>query len=93
MHEEEYHLDPATVRRNDTSAASINEWTGQRMIADEDIADDIEPMEIRPVGNYAIQILWEGGFNQVASFDLLSSLPRLSEQELRQRQSKQSVAK
>lgn len=90
--DEEYYLDPATVRRNDTSAASINEWTGQRMIADEDIADDIEPTEIRPVGNYAIQILWEGGFNQVASFDLLSSLPRLSDEELRQRQSKHHVA-
>ena len=27
--EEEFFLDPAVVRRNDTSAASIDEWTGQ----------------------------------------------------------------
>lgn len=30
--EEEFLLDPAVVRRNDTSAASINEWTGERML-------------------------------------------------------------
>lgn len=29
---QEFLLDPAVVRRNDTSAASINEWTGERMI-------------------------------------------------------------
>eukprot|EP00889_Picochlorum_renovo_P006048 jgi/Picre1/33078/NNA_008404.t1 len=80
-----YYLDPATVRRNDTSAASINEWTGEKMLSDGDIPDDIEPMDIRSVGNYAVQIQWEGGFNQVASFELLSSLPRLSQEELEER--------
>ncbi len=30
--EEEFLLDPAVVRRNDTSAASINEWTGERTL-------------------------------------------------------------
>jgi Mrp family chromosome partitioning ATPase len=81
----EYYVDPATVRRNDTSAASINEWTGEKILSDTDISDYIEPLEIRTVGNYAIQIQWDGGFNQVASFELLSSLPRLSEQDLLQR--------
>lgn len=82
---EEYCLDPAIVRRNDTSAASINEWTGERIISDDDIPDSIEPLDIRTVGNYAIQIQWEGGFNQVASFDLLSTLPRMSLEQLQQR--------
>jgi len=87
VEEAAYYLDPATVRRNDTSAASINEWTGEKMLSDGDIPDDIEPLEIRSVGNYAGQIQWQGGFNQVASFELLSGLPRLSQEELERRRS------
>jgi hypothetical protein len=30
--EQEFLVDPATVRRNDQSAASINEWTGERTL-------------------------------------------------------------
>ena len=62
-------LDPATVRRNDTSAASINEWTGERLSRSDNIADDIRPDTIAPLGNYAVQILWQDGFNQVCCFD------------------------
>ena len=58
-------LDPAHVRRNDTSAASINEWTGEKLNRSENISDDIQPDTIAPLGNYAVQILWQDGFNQV----------------------------
>ncbi|GAB4816276.1 hypothetical protein N2152v2_003322 [Parachlorella kessleri] len=75
--QEEFLLDPATVRRHDTSAASINEWTGEKMLRDEDIPDDVEPTSVTPVGNYAVQITWQDGFNQIAPFELLDSLPRL----------------
>ena len=61
----EFLLDPAVVRRNDTSAKSINEWTGVKMLQDSDIADDIRPESVAPLGNYAVQILWQDGFNQV----------------------------
>ncbi|GAX74930.1 hypothetical protein CEUSTIGMA_g2376.t1 [Chlamydomonas eustigma] len=71
---EEYLLSPVTLRRNDTSATSVNEWTGQRMGRDEDIPVDITPTSINPLGNYAVQINWEDGFSQVASFELLSRL-------------------
>lgn len=30
--EQDFLLDPATVRRNDQSASSINEWTGERTL-------------------------------------------------------------
>ena len=60
-------LDPAHVRRNDTSAASINEWTGEKLSRSENISDDIRPDTIAPLGNYAVQILWQDGFNQVCS--------------------------
>ena len=63
-------LDPAHVRRNDTSAASINEWTGEKLSKSDNVADDIQPDTIAPLGNYAVQILWQDGFNQVQSAQL-----------------------
>lgn len=62
---EEFMLHCAMVRRNDTSAASVNEWTGERTLRDEDIPEDIEPASINALGNYAVQITWQDGFNQV----------------------------
>jgi DUF971 family protein len=61
----EFYLHPAVVRRNDTSARSINEWTGERTLRDEDVAEDVEPASVQPLGNYAVQITWQDGFNQV----------------------------
>lgn len=93
-------LSAAVVRRNDTSAVSINEWTGpprpfvhpkgswgadhrppctpgQKMLDDSTIPDDIRPADIQPLGNYAVQITWEDGHNQVAAYDLLETLERM----------------
>lgn len=72
-----FYLQPAVVRRHDTSARSINEWTGETLGAG-DVSDDIKPISVSPVGNYAVQIQWEDGFNQIASFDLLRSLMPMS---------------
>lgn len=60
----EFALAPAVVRRNDTSARSVNEWTGEKMLRDSDVLDDIEPASVQPLGNYAVQITWQDGFNQ-----------------------------
>lgn len=70
----EFALHPATVRRNDTSARSVNEWSGQRMLRDEDVPDTVVPASIKPVGNYAVQIKWQDGLSQVAPYELLDSL-------------------
>ncbi len=58
------------VRRNDTSAKSVNEWTGEKILLDSDIADAVRPAAMRPLGNYAMQIDWEDGFNQVRPADM-----------------------
>lgn len=57
-------LEAALVRRNDTSARSINEWTGETLGAG-DIPQSIKPLGVAPMGNYAVQIQWEDGFSQV----------------------------
>ena len=51
----EFYLDPAVVRRADTSAASVNEWTGERVSRDADVADDVRPASVAPLGNYAVR--------------------------------------
>ena len=60
------YLHPATVRRNDQSAASVDEWTGRPTLRPGDIAEDIAPLSIQTVGNYAVQISWPDGLNQVS---------------------------
>jgi hypothetical protein len=42
-----------------------DEWTGEQKLQYSDIPDDIEPEEIRPMGNYAVSITWPDGFSQV----------------------------
>ncbi|KAJ7518551.1 hypothetical protein O6H91_21G073600 [Diphasiastrum complanatum] len=75
--QEEFFLHPATVRRNDRSAQSIDEWTGEQRLRYSDIPENIEPQIIRPLGNYAATITWPDGFNQIAPFDQLQALERL----------------
>ncbi|KAJ8527934.1 hypothetical protein K7X08_015385 [Anisodus acutangulus] len=77
--DEEFYLHPATVRRNDRSAQSVDEWTGEQKLQYSDISDDIEPEEIRPLGNYAVEITWPDGFNQIAPYDQLQMMERLVE--------------
>lgn len=75
--DEEFFLHPANVRRNDRSAQSVDEWTGEQKLQYTDIPEDIEPEEIRPMGNYAVQITWPDGFSQIAPYDQLQTLERL----------------
>ncbi|KAL3322875.1 hypothetical protein AABB24_040125 [Solanum stoloniferum] len=77
--DEEFYLHPATVRRNDRSAQSVDEWSGEQKLQYSDIPDDIEPEEIRPLGNYAVEITWPDGFNQIAPYDQLQMMERLVE--------------
>ncbi|CAM6113373.1 unnamed protein product [Calypogeia fissa] len=74
---DEFYLHPATVRRNDRSAKSVDEWTGEQKLQYSDIAEDIEPESIQPMGNYAVAINWPDGFSQIAPYEQLQQLERL----------------
>jgi len=76
--DERFYLDPKIVRQNDTSAKSIEEWTRARTPIPEELQlpTMYEIESISPLGNYAVQITWKDQFNQVATFELLASLPR-----------------
>ena len=40
---------------------------------DADVAEDVEPESVQPLGNYAVQITWKDGFNQVKCLEVLHS--------------------
>jgi hypothetical protein len=42
-----------------------DEWTGEQKLQYTDVPEDIEPEDIRPMGNYAVSITWPDGFSQV----------------------------
>ena len=63
----------------------MNEWTGERTLRDEDIPDDVLPADIQPLGNYAVQITWQDGFNQVAPFEVLRGVPRMTAEQAKER--------
>lgn len=43
-----------------------DEWTGEQKLQYADVSEDIQPEEIKPMGNYAVTITWPDGFNQVS---------------------------
>ena len=47
-----------TLRLKCKSATMIDEWTGEKLFKDEDIALDVKPLKIEKAGNYAYRIDW-----------------------------------
>ncbi|KFM22705.1 Mrp-like protein [Auxenochlorella protothecoides] len=81
-----FHLDAAEVRRNDTSARAIDEWSGGTGSPAPGLGPEAGvALAVTTLGNYAAQISWKDGANQVAAYDLLLRLPRLSDQALEER--------
>ncbi|XP_040362671.1 fe-S cluster assembly factor HCF101, chloroplastic-like isoform X2 [Rosa chinensis] len=62
--DDEFLLHPATVRRNDRSAQSVDERIGEQKLKYNDGPENIEPEEIRPMENYAMSITWPDGFSR-----------------------------
>lgn len=50
-----------TVRDHCPCAQCVEEWTGRKVLDPATIPDDIRPLAIEPVGNYAIKITWSDG--------------------------------
>lgn len=42
-----------------------DEWSGEQKLRYSDVAENVEPESIRPMGNYAVSINWPDGFSQV----------------------------
>jgi len=42
-------------------AHCVDEWTGEGRLDPASVPEDVHPLQIRPVGRYAIQIDWSDG--------------------------------
>jgi DUF971 family protein len=56
-------IHPADLRRRCRCAACVDEHTGRQILKPEDIKDNVYPMEIEKMGNYAIAVKWSDGHN------------------------------
>ncbi len=52
---------PSDLRRRCSCAACRDEFTGDAILDPASISDSIEPVSIRPMGNYAVAIEWSDG--------------------------------
>ena len=63
------------LREKCPCAGCVEEWTGRRMVNPATIPADIRPLELTPVGRYALQIGWSDGHGTgIYSWDLLRKI-------------------
>lgn len=67
--------DSAELRRVCPCAQCVNEWTGQRTLKPEAIADEVEIGNLEVVGRYALNFQWSDGHETgIYSFQYLRDL-------------------
>jgi DUF971 family protein len=67
--------DAAALRRSCPCAQCINEWTGEKMLKDDSIPEDVHFTHISIVGRYALNFHFSDGHDTgIYSFALLSSV-------------------
>lgn len=65
------------VRTACPCASCIEEWTGRRLLDPETIPADIQPVNFKFIGNYALKISWSDGHDTgLYTWDQLSDLCR-----------------
>ncbi len=65
---------PKTLRLACRSALTRDEFTGEAKITEADISDDIYPMSMNPVGNYALGINWSDGHASLYPYEQLRDI-------------------
>jgi len=63
------------LRRSCRCAACVDEWTGAPILKPEQVSEDVRPVRVSPVGNYAINIEWSDGHRSgIYTFEHLREL-------------------
>ena len=63
------------LRRACRCAACIDEWTGEQILKEDQVPEDVKPLRLEPVGRYAIHIAWSDGHSTgIYTFDHLRRL-------------------
>jgi Mrp family chromosome partitioning ATPase len=78
-----FYVRAVDVRRSDRSARAAGEAAKAEFMMDgvTPVPEDIAPLEMNVVGNYAVQISWPDGFSQVATFAQIARCERLKVKE------------
>ncbi len=67
----------AQLRRSCPCAGCVNEWTGEKILKDNNIPDDLSFTSISIVGRYALSFHFSDGHDTgIFSFQYLNNLPR-----------------
>jgi DUF971 family protein len=65
----------AYLRRSCRCARCIDEWSGERILKPESVPEDVKPLNVSPVGRYAIHIDWSDGHTSgIYSFEHLREI-------------------
>ncbi len=67
-------ISPVTLRLACRCAHCVNEMTGERMIGEHDIDQNVIPQSIRAMGNYAVTISWSDGHSSIFPYEYLHQL-------------------
>lgn len=71
----ETRYDAPTLRRKCPCAGCINEWTGEKILKDDEVSDEIEFKQIAIVGRYALNFQFSDGHDTgIFSFEFLRGL-------------------
>ena len=67
-------IEPPTLRRACKCARCVHELTGDRILNDNDVSNDIRPQHVNPMGNYAVAITWTDNHSSIYPFDALDAI-------------------
>ena len=68
-------LAPRWLRARCPCAECVEEWSGKRVVGDEQVREDVRPRGMHQVGRYAVQIEWSDGHSTgIYSWDYLLKL-------------------
>ena len=65
-------INPRKLRLACRCASCIHEFTGEQLLKDDQVAENIAPESIAPLGNYAVSVTWSDGHrSSVYPYDVL----------------------
>jgi Mrp family chromosome partitioning ATPase len=67
-------ITPRDLRLKCQCAHCVNEFTGDALLKPETVAQDIEPLALKPIGRYAIGVSWSDGHSSIYPFSYLNFL-------------------